>query len=126
FTAPKRQIDVCLVFLEYLIAHDLVDQNQAGETVVAPDDVAAAADHHRRQLALTCPAQGLQDLHARGDFREVGGCAAQAHGGVCRQRDVFQDVHAPDYNSYALTAYACTAPMAGLIMKGYERTLRSL
>ena len=49
------QVDVLLVFAEYLVALHLIDEQQAAEAFVPPDDVAAIADHPHADIVGGSP-----------------------------------------------------------------------
>ena len=75
---------------------DAVDQHQAGEPLVPPDDVAAAADHDHRQVAGLGPGDALLHLRRAPDVGEIGRPAAQAHRRVVAERDSLLNVQRCD------------------------------
>ena len=68
--------------------------DDARKSVVADEEVAAAAEDERGNIVRVGKAQGFEDLRLRLHIHEPASWAAYAEGGVLGQRDIFENPHA--------------------------------
>lgn len=80
-------------FFDDFDAFKIIYENDAGETFVAADDVAAAAEDEIREVFLGDKIESLDDVGGIFEADAVAGVAAEAHGGEGGDGDVFLNIH---------------------------------
>lgn len=90
---PNCDVIVLVVFLLLLKPHNFINDYQAREALIPPDNIAAAANHNRRQLPLGRPFQRFTQLISIRYLCQIGRGATKTHRRMQLKRHTLQDIH---------------------------------